>query len=1375
MNKRIILFGIALLGLPSILPAQVRAGEEALVPLGRAPRLDPVATDHVVVRFEETAARAQEDAALAAAGVTTAEDGAADYVVVDTAGRDAAEVVAELLAQPAVAEAYLDPIATATAWTEDPMVVGPDFDGWYDYDLMRLPRAWDVTRGAGTVVAVLDTGVRATHEDLAGAVLPGWDFVNDDADADDDHGHGTAVAGVVGARANNGLGAVGAAYETQILPVKVLNAQGRGSMSDIAEGVTWAVAHGADVINLSLAGLGEAPQLLAAIEAAVAAGVVVVAAAGNEGTDEPQYPAAYAADVDGLLAVSATDFSGALTDFSSFGDATEIAAPGWFIPAPYLGADSGYGPYTLWSGTSFSAPFVAGAAALVMSRGTTAPAVVEDRLLDSARDAGPRGVDPFYGRGVVDAAAALGLGAAVPIDRAADDEGADDDTIGRAQPLPVGGVTGTLSPEGDVDWYRFDATGVGQLTATVYALDLPLMDGLASVRPRVEVRAGDTVLARAQAAKGADSIEVSFEVPAVGPLDIAVSNVNGSAPSSAYSVSVSSVGRNAQFDVASMNLAFGTRTYLGDVTDDGAPDLVSLTPSGTSVAVRVNSGAGTYGSAPVSVPLGGTMPTSPTAVIADVDGDGDQDVLVGTTTGVALLRQGGDGTLTAAGVTAWGTGPVQMEAADMDGDGDTDVVVSRTTGGASTQVLVNDGTGAFAAGTQVAAAGFLEFALGDLSRDGRTDLVTYRGARYTQQADGSFVVSSSSVVAADVAVGDLDGDTYADIAYSLSGNPGTYEMYTSDGAGAWNLLSMGIAGQVPEPLALADVDGNGRQDLVVGNSGWNQLSVVFGRAGGGFTGYQTTDGVPYSSHYDTDTIAVADVDGDGWQDVFLSSTQGVVAVAFQVPRVVGDPSWVVDASPRAHAAGVGARPTVSVELDRGVVAGSVTSSTVRLLDGLTAEPVAASVGHDAGTHTVTLTPTADLVPGRHYAIHVAGLEDGGGAAQPAPYWTWFTVGAAGERFSPMTPVRVLDTRFDRPIPVSPGAPVELPLGGAWVPEDATAVVLNVTAVAPSSVGNVRVYPTPDDPRDVPLVSNLNVVPGVDQPNLVTVALGVDGSVTLATDGMTANLIADLAGYYREGGSTAYVPVDPVRAMDTRDGTGGVPRSAVALGRWVDLQVTGRDGVPADASAVVLNVTAVAPSGTTNVRVYPRPADSEWQEPPTVSNLNLRAGRDQPNLVTVMVGDGGRVRFYTQSATVHLVADLAGYYSPTGDHGYVPLAPTRIADSRSALGLAQLTPGVTRSLQVTGVAGVPADAAAAVLNVTAVGPSSFSNVRVFPANTTGTVPLVSNLNVVAGRDEPNLVLVRLGEGGRVSFYSQSARLHTVVDVAGYFRRFAPTPG
>jgi hypothetical protein len=270
--------------------------------------------------------------------------------------------------------------------------------------------------------------------------------------------------------------------------------------------------------------------------------------------------------------------------------------------------------------------------------------------------------------------------------------------------------------------------------------------------------------------------------------------------------------------------------------------------------------------------------------------------------------------------------------------------------------------------------------------------------------------------------------------------------------------------------------------------------------------------------------------------------------------------------------------------------------------------------------------------------------------------------------------------------------------------------------------------------------------------------------------MSTHLVADLAGWYSAEGAAAFVPLEPVRVMDTRDGSGSVPREPVRAGRWIELQVTGRHRVPEDALAVVLNVTGTNPSGPTNVRVYPTPDADHDDSVPTVSNLNLQPGRDQPNAVTVRVGEGGRIRFYSQSADVHLVADLAGYYSATGDHGFVPVEPTRIADTRSGLGLSgPLRPGATSTLRVGGTARVPLTAGAAVLNVTAVAPDAVSNVRTFPASPGGAVPLVSTLNVVPRRDEPNHAITRLGQDGGVSFFSQTASLGLVVDVSGYFTR------
>lgn len=1322
--------------------------------------------DEVLVRFAEDASPAQQRSALSAAGTVSGDaiEGT-DFVVVPTDGRDPVELVAQLDADPRVAEVQLNYVRTADGWTDDPLLE----IAWPYFSTTRLPRAWDLANGTGTVIAVVDTGVDATHEDLTGRVLAGYDFVNGDANPADDNWHGTAVAGTAAARGNNGIGIVGAAWNASVLPVKVLNAKGQGDDADVAAGITYAADHGADIINLSLGGVDESPALLSAIEYAVSHGSVVVAAAGNAGSDAPHYPAAYAPQVDGLLAVGATDDWGVLTEFSSWGDWVSVAAPGLQIVVPYLG---GYG---LADGTSFSAPLVSGVAALLVDSGVTSPAAVETAIVSTARDAGPRGVDPFYGRGVLDAAAALGVAPAIPLDRAPGDATAEDGLPDRAQGLGSTPAQATLSPEGDADWYQYTAAATGWYRVSVSVLD-PVENGFAALKPEVEVRDADGDLLE-QATAAATNADVEVLVPASegAQIDIGVTNANGSASSARYQVGAAYVSRS-RFDVTNIATTINdVRTVVADFTGDGVPDAVTAVSNAATVNFREGVGDGTFGSV-TTIPLGATANGNPGLVTFDADGDADADLAVGTTTGFQILKQNA-GSLASAGGAVFGSGVLVMEAADMDGDDDLDLVVGRSSTTALTAVFTNGGTGTFTQGATVASANLRAFTLGDVTADARTDVVAASGQIYVQQLAGAFTAGTLLTGGGrDVALGDVTGDGRTDVVRTVIGNPG-FVLVNPGAAGGTFLPTLTYAGyQIPEPVALADIDGDSLLDVVVANGGWNRISVLYQLANGTLSAPEMTP-VNYASHYDDSGLTLTDLNGDGELDI-VATGSSQLAVLNQVSRMPdpGDVGWIRDASPEPHTSGVGVRPTITLKLERALAAGAVTAQTVRLIDGLAATDVAASRSYDSVAETITITPTSDLAPGRHYAVRVSGLTAATDAVQPESYWTWFTVGAAGARFTPVEPWRVMDTRqgLGARGPVVPGSPIVLHLGGVEIPSEATAVVLNVTAANPAGNGNIRVYPTPVGPNTPPLVSSLNVVSGVDQPNLVTVPLGNDGAVSLATDGTVSHLIADVAGYYSEGGATAFVPLSPVRAMDTRSGTGGVPLAKVQPNGWVDLVVTGRNGVPADASAVVLNVTGVQPSGVTNVRVYPTPAGSESQAPPTVSNLNLAPGRDQPNLVTVTVGDGGRVRFYTQSARLDLVADLAGYYAPTGDHGYVPLSPTRIADTRSGVGFprAPLRAGVTSYLTIGGVAGVPTSAAAVVLNVTAVRPNWLSNVRVFPTPATPSVPLVSNLNVIPGRDEPNMVIVRLGDQGRVSVYSQTAQLDMVIDLGGYFARYSP---
>ena len=269
-----------------------------------------------------------------------------------------------------------------------------------------MESAWSVTTGSPEViVAVLDTGVDFSHPDLAGNLLDGYDFVNGDADPSDDSSHGTAVAGIIAAIGNNGVGIAGVAWQVKVLPVKVLDRQGQGSDDVVAQGIVYAVDQGARIINLSSSTVDESRVLRDAVTYADLAGVLVVAAAGNSGDREnlPNFPAAYPE----VLAVAASDRSDKVPFFSQRQPYIGIAAPGTEIPSTaWVGA--GLGPYALTTGTSAAAPHVSGVAALLLSVRPDLTNVELRKLLeDAAQDVCPAGRDDASGFGRLDAAAAL--------------------------------------------------------------------------------------------------------------------------------------------------------------------------------------------------------------------------------------------------------------------------------------------------------------------------------------------------------------------------------------------------------------------------------------------------------------------------------------------------------------------------------------------------------------------------------------------------------------------------------------------------------------------------------------------------------------------------------------------------------------------------------------------------------------------------------------------------------------------------------------------------------------------------------------------------------------------------------------------------------
>jgi serine protease len=318
-----------------------------------------------------------------------------------------------------------EPLLTyqAQGWTPN----DPDYAKQWNLRLIGMPEAWEISHGKGVTVAVLDTGVAYETRgpfvrvpDLKGVRFAGgYDFVHDTDHPNDDNGHGTHVAGTIAQATNNGEGVAGIAFEATLMPIKVLDAAGSGNSADIADGIRWAVDHGARVLNLSLGGFGYSRVIENAVAYARKKGAVVVAAAGNHGDGTVAYPAAYA----GAVGVGAVGPDGTRTRYSAWGEQLDLLAPGGdkrkgdeggILQATIARGAPGTPVYASYQGTSMATPHVAGVAALLFAAGAKTPDEVERALYAGA--SGPGGWSPERGHGLLDAAGALrALGASTPI------------------------------------------------------------------------------------------------------------------------------------------------------------------------------------------------------------------------------------------------------------------------------------------------------------------------------------------------------------------------------------------------------------------------------------------------------------------------------------------------------------------------------------------------------------------------------------------------------------------------------------------------------------------------------------------------------------------------------------------------------------------------------------------------------------------------------------------------------------------------------------------------------------------------------------------------------------------------------------------------
>jgi YVTN family beta-propeller protein len=634
--------------------------------------------------------------------------------------------------------------------------------------------------------------------------------------------------------------------------------------------------------------------------------------------------------------------------------------------------------------------------------------------------------------------------------------------------------------------------------------------------------------------------------------------------------------------------------------------------------------------------------------------------------------------------------------------------------------------------------------------------------------------------------------------YAAVVNPVTHMVYVTDWGNGTVVVIDGNTDTVaaiipladpvldPKPFPRgADVD-SATNTVYVGDAGGDQVEVIDG-ATNAITGRIPLPSGSYPAGIAADPAAglvyVADQD-TGAISVINTATDGVSTLVsgMQLPLALGldaASGTLFAASRQGGTAGLGttyvidtATGALVAQIPRGATSVTVTPAgggSAYLTNGRIAGPLEGYVTVITPSTVNTMSPVilSDALSG--FAVGQSGEFQLTASATPSPTFSATGLpagltlspsgllsgtpapGTGGQYPIPITAVNGIAPSFTETFYLSVDAAPVITSAGQVTFTAGVASTFSATASGYPASGFTETGALPVGVAFSPsgVLSGTPTAPGV-YPIQITASNGVGAAATQAF-----TLVV-------EAPPSMYIPVGPVRVLDTRNGTGGYS-SPVGQDGTISLQVTGVDGVPSSGvTAVVLNVTATDPTASSYVTVYP---DSTSR--PTASDLNFTAGETIANLVTVPVGADGLVDFYNYAGSTDLVADLEGYYTSAGS-AYDSAGPVRILDTRNGTGgyTTPVGPGGTIGLQVDGVAGVPSTGVTAVaLNVTATNPTASSYVTVYPDGAAR--PTASNLNFTAGETIPNLVIVPVGADGKVDFYNFAGSVNLVADLAGYY--------